>query len=188
MGPHLSDLFILDATQGVAPLQDGGAISGGDLALAAPRPRLISSFLVTAGPHTPARRSLVAPTLERFLSLEAAPGNSSGSWAEHARPMGSAVVARVSFTFDADNTGHCQGWADSGECSRNPGMMRKRCQLSCCRKEGPLSTDKDTSGNCKAWADSGECQKNPRNMAENCAKSCDQCAKVPVVPGWPAPG
>jgi len=73
-----------------------------------------------------------------------------------------------------DNTS-CPGWAQSGECQKNPGYMLKSCRKSCnqCSTTSSKCVDKNTS--CRVWASGGYCGTRPDYMHKNCAKSCNVC-------------
>ena len=45
-----------------------------------------------------------------------------------------------------DSAEHCQGWADTGECEKNPGFMRTSCACSCARRSVVLQSPTKESG------------------------------------------
>merc|ERR1712080_408842 len=57
-----------------------------------------------------------------------------------------------------DNTS-CAGWAQIGECQKNPDYMLKSCRKSCnqCSTTSSKCVDKNTS--CPQWASGGHCAK-----------------------------
>jgi len=76
-----------------------------------------------------------------------------------------------------DNT-RCPGWAQRGECSKNPDYMLKNCKKSCDQCE---TSCVDGNKSCPNWAQKGECSKNPGYMLVNCKKSCNQCSSGPTT-------
>lgn len=71
-----------------------------------------------------------------------------------------------------DNSIHCPGWAQSGECTKNPQYMLTNCVKSC---NTCASGCADNNVSCPGWASTGECAKNPGYMNVNCKKSCKLC-------------
>mmetsp|Transcript_49576 Transcript_49576/g.99868 ORF Transcript_49576/g.99868 Transcript_49576/m.99868 type:complete len:190 (-) Transcript_49576:6-575(-) len=188
MGLRLSDHVSLDlAHRGGgdtgSPHCLAGAVSGPSAWLAA---------ALAGGAHVPLGRRMRldgtsgADALASFFSPDE---RFAPPVAERHVPAGArrGRASPVAFTFDADTTGGCIEWAKDGACQKNPTFMHTKCQLSCCRTEGPLSYNKEEDSDCRTWARGGQCEKNPDFMKPNCAKSCRECDKVQSVPGWPAP-
>mmetsp|Transcript_82039 Transcript_82039/g.171722 ORF Transcript_82039/g.171722 Transcript_82039/m.171722 type:complete len:467 (-) Transcript_82039:78-1478(-) len=92
-----------------------------------------------------------------------------------------------------DSESSCSGWAQNGECRRNPNYMKVKCCRSCQNGQagsvpavpaapaqpagaGSAAADcSDASSSCGAWAAAGECNKNPDWMKGNCKVSCKVC-------------
>lgn len=101
-----------------------------------------------------------------------------------------------------DKHSHCAGWAQIGECQKNPAFMLSSCALSCGACElsttaPPTSTPPTTTPpstttpaptttvrvpcldknvHCRHWASIGECHRNPSYMSFSCALSCGVCS------------
>jgi len=106
----------------------------------------------------------------------------------------------------SDSNANCAGWAQQGECDKNPNYMLTNCCKSC--KGGAVTTTTvppttttptptsctgaDRNKNCEYWAGVGECKKNPDYMLQNCCESCSggttsNCAnKNDNCDGWKA--
>ncbi len=82
---------------------------------------------------------------------------------------------------DREVAHYCKGWANEGECEKNPSYMLEHCGTACgCDVRSRTAadtncTDRDTSGSCAAWSAAGECEKNPAFMKIKCALSCNTC-------------
>jgi len=83
-----------------------------------------------------------------------------------------------------DENPNCPGWANSGECSRNPGWMNGNCPESCgvcdlllgeIDKKPLKGRCNDYNEKCAEWKSWGECEKNPGYMLAACTKSCGLC-------------
>lgn len=66
---------------------------------------------------------------------------------------------------------NCQGWADSGECDKNPNWMIPNCPMAC----GLCENCGNQNSRCQEWADRGECDRNPWYMLTKCNKACKLC-------------
>ncbi|XP_077982474.1 uncharacterized protein LOC144437416 [Glandiceps talaboti] len=74
-----------------------------------------------------------------------------------------------------DKNESCKGWANIGECEKNPDYMLPNCAKSC---KPECDTDDeciDSHDSCATWAEQGECEKNKLWMLPNCKRSCTQC-------------
>ena len=80
----------------------------------------------------------------------------------------------------------CVAWAESGECTANPGFMSQSCKQACglCpgvagHRRDPGTEDwdscKDKSTFCGQWAAVGECDSNPNYMKAQCKVTCHLC-------------
>ena len=85
------------------------------------------------------------------------------------------VASRISKLACVDTFADCQAWARTGECERNPGLMRERCCNAC------SDIDRFGKDTCPAEADpaacevrvkQGQCISNPRAIADECCRSC----------------
>ena len=92
---------------------------------------------------------------------------------------------------DAENA--CGGWADAGECQRNPNFMNVSCKRSCgicssilgggafgisgggAAASGQRKSCDDKSSFCGQWAAVGECDSNPTYMRSQCPVTCHLC-------------
>ena len=88
----------------------------------------------------------------------------------------------------------CAGWAEVGECARNPQAMERSCPLSCgvCTDGGEIGGGRaawgegeaattvanvlclDSRPDCVGWAAAGECARNA-GVPKACPKSCGRC-------------
>ena len=74
----------------------------------------------------------------------------------------------------ADKHESCQSWAESGECTANPGFMSDNCALSCKNANQYKSQMKRE---CEGYARQGECSRNPAFMLSTCRSECDAWEK-----------
>uniref|UniRef100_A0A7S4WDZ4 Fe2OG dioxygenase domain-containing protein n=1 Tax=Alexandrium monilatum TaxID=311494 RepID=A0A7S4WDZ4_9DINO len=71
-----------------------------------------------------------------------------------------------------DSHTNCEGWAEAGECIKNPEYMATGCCVSC-RKVAAHCEDHEQE--CSNWAASGECRRNIDYMVPACPLSCRVC-------------
>lgn len=90
-----------------------------------------------------------------------------------------------------DGDSNCKFWAESGECSANPGYMLAVCLKACnvcplpgrgalaglSNMEAAMRRPDCQNGHeeCENWATAGECSANPSYMLTNCARACNTC-------------
>jgi len=68
----------------------------------------------------------------------------------------------------------CVGWAQAGECKKNPTYMMKHCKTAC-ENSHVEARPVDQFGEveqCAGWADQGECTRNAKFMLTECPKNC----------------
>ncbi|XP_046842419.1 uncharacterized protein LOC124436524 isoform X2 [Xenia sp. Carnegie-2017] len=73
---------------------------------------------------------------------------------------------------------HCNDWAKTGECQRNPAYMLLFCCRSCRIYKyttTPRVTCRDNHKNCRFWAYRGHCRYSYYYMTKNCRNSCGLC-------------
>ena len=82
-----------------------------------------------------------------------------------------------------DTDTRCEGWANIGECTKNPIWMGRNCRKSCNKCEDDKCKDTRTEADCTFWQAQYYCHKSSRwhgFMKENCQKTCKFCgAKLP---------
>ena len=90
-------------------------------------------------------------------------------------------VYAASTSSCSDDQQECRGWAEAGECEKNPDFMRVSCKRSCGMCEGFLKApvrrgcqDEPDYG-CAERAAQGECDSNKGEMLIRCIKSCNVC-------------
>ncbi|XP_074652005.1 uncharacterized protein LOC141906622 [Tubulanus polymorphus] len=98
-----------------------------------------------------------------------------------------------------DKNKECPGWANFGECEKNPVTVQRLCPLSCGKCKPTVTTAKpeigggtdtgtgtgkcvDTNKECPNWAKFGECEKNPVTVQKVCPLSCGKCKPTGTKP------
>jgi hypothetical protein len=79
----------------------------------------------------------------------------------------------------------CEGWAQTGECQRNPGWMISNCRKACQKCDDATCKNLYDDIQCKIWAQKLECVVNSDWMSKHCAKSCGRgaCEGITQEPG-----
>ena len=126
--------------------------------------------------------------------------------APHRRPQFGGLYPETAqesgnLTACVDTTKSCKGWAEAGECERNPTFMLEACRSSCTRcslpdpsivgrvlnyissgaSEKPLAVwapercSDDPSASCVARQATGECTFHTGDMLMRCPQSCGVC-------------
>ena len=89
----------------------------------------------------------------------------------------------------SDANEDCPGWADLGECKKNPDFMRAQCRLSCKVCELPANAtlpkrtgcQDDEDFGCAEKAAAGGCDDDKAQMLINCPKSCKVCSFLKII-------
>ena len=96
-----------------------------------------------------------------------------------AAPAAPRPLAHPDLECSRKSRDECVAWAESGECTANPGFMSQSCKQACglCpgvagHRRDPGTEDwdscKDKSTFCGQWAAVGECDSNPNYMKAQC--------------------
>ena len=98
---------------------------------------------------------------------------------------GAAPAEEDMYTTCLDSNSYCPTWANSGECTNNPGYMLINCKLSCnqCNPTPPpppAPTCVDSNTKCPTWSGDGWCSRDTTYMNTNCKLSCNQCGDGPT--------
>ena len=81
----------------------------------------------------------------------------------------------------------CAGYAEVGECSRNPAYMLHTCGKECKAWEEANGLRIDRDSNCVDWSLLGKCAREPERMSRECNTSCtiqERC-QASSFTGWP---
>ena len=77
----------------------------------------------------------------------------------------------------ADDNTNCPGWAQAGECTKNPNYMKVSCKKSCNTCSSSSQCQETNPTDCAKRAGNGECTTNSAYMNVNCKKACNLCCK-----------
>lgn len=137
-------------------------------------------------------RALLRTLLLVFLALPGASADASVDTAATTSATTSAATAADAATADeaaltstlGDAKGSnpfCRGWAEAGECIRNPHFM-----FATCRHECQTTVYLDTESECVHWSHAGECERNAPFMVARCNASCAKEAEASLHAKRPA--
>mmetsp|Transcript_34657 Transcript_34657/g.95494 ORF Transcript_34657/g.95494 Transcript_34657/m.95494 type:complete len:516 (+) Transcript_34657:103-1650(+) len=124
---------------------------------------------LNAPPHYPAS---VVDALEQLI--------------QHAAEAEDVAAAWEDADLDRPPHQHCDSWAASGECLRNPHFMLLSC-LRACEAAG-IGGEERRRLLCQTWAASGDCDKHASRMRARCPASCSggpaQAKGKAAAPPW----
>ena len=133
-------------------------------------------------PKEPKQQSQPPPPAldeERCRSL-AATGHCAGHQAAHMERH--CAAACMAWRGMNQIQRECAGYAEGGECGRNPAYMLTTCARECEAWERGKGLSIDRDSRCVEWSLLGRCTREPEVMAKQCATSCTIQAQPAALP------